>query len=296
MNLRRWYDDLPMKSKNVMRVAIAALAIVYALTWPVHGLAQGSESGGQKSVDWPVYGGQASFDHYSPLTQINRADVGKLETAWKFDTGEKGILQTSPIIVGRVLYAFTPTEKVIALDAASGKLLWKFDSGIFGTAPARGLAYWTDGKESRVFAGVMNYLYALDAATGKPVREFGEAGRVDLRKGLGRDYRLQDIALTSPGMVYKDLIIVGGREPETHPAPPGDIRAFDVRTGALRWTFHTIPHPGEFGYNTWPKDAWKSCGRRKQLVRNGARCSARHRLCAHRIGGVRLLRRRPSGQ
>ncbi len=214
----------------------------------------------QQNVDWPVYGGQSSSNHYSALSQIDRDNVTRLRVAWKCDTGERGILQTSPIMVGRILYAYTPTQKVIALDAASGRLLWKFDSGIQGTAPARGLSYWSDGKQSRLFAGVMNFLYALDPATGKPVLTFGENGRVDLRKGLGRPYRLQDIALTSPGLIYKDLIIVGGRVPETHPAPPGDVRAFDVRTGKLRWTFHTIPHPGEYGYDTWPKNAWTTAG------------------------------------
>ncbi|MBV8629460.1 MAG: c-type cytochrome, partial [Silvibacterium sp.] len=121
-------------------------------------------------------------------------------------------------------------------------------------------SWWTDGSESRLFAGVMNFLYALDPATGKPIAPFGENGRIDLRKDLRGDYREQSIALTSPGVVYKDFIIVGGRNPETHPAPPGDIRAFDVHTGALRWSFHTIPHPGEFGYDTWPNDAWLKSG------------------------------------
>ena len=105
-----------------------------------------------------------------------------------------------------------------------------------------------------------NLLYALDPATGKPIESFGEGGFIDLGKELRGDYKLQSIGLTSPGAIYKDLIIVGGRDPETHPAPPGDIRAFDVRTGALRWQFHTIPHPGEPGYETWPKDAWKTAG------------------------------------
>ncbi|HEV2273175.1 MAG TPA: pyrroloquinoline quinone-dependent dehydrogenase [Acidobacteriaceae bacterium] len=214
----------------------------------------------QASQDWPVYGGQAAGDHYSALDQINRSNVQALRVTWKFDSGEDGGLETSPIIVGRVLYTYTPRQEVIALDAASGKLLWKFDSGINGTQPARGLAYWTDGKERRILAGVMNFLYALDASTGKPIPGFGEDGRVDLRKGLGRDYEKQSIALTSPGIVYKDLIIVGGRNPEEHPAPPGDIRAYDVRSGALRWSFHTIPRPGEYGYDTWPKDAWKNAG------------------------------------
>jgi glucose dehydrogenase len=207
-----------------------------------------------------VYGGQAANDHYSALTQINRRNVNKLHVAWTFDTHEQGGLQTSPLIVGRTLYAYSPSQKVIALDAASGKLVWSFDSGIKGTQPARGLSYWHDASESRLFAGVMNYLYALDPATGKPIVQFGEGGRVDLRKGLRGDFEQQSIALTTPGVIYKDLIIVGGRNPETHPAPPGDIRAFDVHTGALRWSFHTIPHPGEEGYATWPSEAWKKSG------------------------------------
>jgi quinoprotein glucose dehydrogenase len=213
-----------------------------------------------QSLDWPVYDGHASGDHYSSLAQINRGNVHNLVVAWKFDSGERGGLETNPVVVGNVLYAFTPGHKVIALDAASGKLLWKFDPGIPGRGNSRAVSYWTDGHESRIFAGITHFLYALDATTGQPISSFGEDGRVDLRKGLGGDYKLQSISLSSPGIIYKDLIIVCGGMPETHPAPPGDVRAFDVRTGALRWTFHTIPHPGEFGYDTWPKDAWKDAG------------------------------------
>ena len=211
--------------------------------------------------DWPVYGGQKADDHYSPLTQISRSNVHALKVAWTFNTGEKAAgLQASPLIVGRTLYAYTPTQKVIALDAATGKLLWTFDSGVPSTQPVRGLTWWTDGAENRLFAGVANFLYALDPRDGKPIATFGEGGRIDLRKNLRGDYKEQSIALTTPGIIYKDLIIVGGRNPETHPAPPGDIRAFDVHTGAPRWSFHTIPHPGEDGYDTWPKDAWLRAG------------------------------------
>jgi quinoprotein glucose dehydrogenase len=214
----------------------------------------------QSSANWPVYGGGPESNHYSPLAQINRINVHKLKVAWTFDTGEQGNLEVNPVIVDGTLYAYTHRQKVIALDAASGKLKWAFDSGINGTQPARGIAYWTDGQTSRIFAGVMNFLYCLDARTGGPIGSFGENGRIDLRKGLRGDYEEQSIALTTPGIIYKNLIIVGGRNPETHPAPPGDVRAFDVRTGAQRWVFHTIPHPGEPGYETWPADAWQTAG------------------------------------
>jgi quinoprotein glucose dehydrogenase len=211
--------------------------------------------------DWPSYGSSPENDHYSPLAQINRNNVAQLKIAWTFDTGEEGGLQTSPLILDGVLYGITPSQKVFALNAATGELLWKFDSGVKGTQPDRGLAYWADGQDRRILVGVMNFLYALDATTGKPIATFGDHGRIDLRENLGRTpAAAQSIYLTSPGTIYKDLVIVGGRNPETLPAPPGNIRAYDVRSGTLRWSFHTIPHPGEFGYDTWPKDAWKTSG------------------------------------
>jgi quinoprotein glucose dehydrogenase len=213
----------------------------------------------QAQQDWPAYGGHDGT-HYSSLSQINRDNVKNLVVAWKYDTGEKGGIEANPIVVGQVLYTTTPGRSVIALDAATGKLIWKFKSDLEGSVLSRGVSYWTDGHQSRIFAGARNYLYALDAATGKVISGFGEQGRIDLRKGLREPHQQQSVELTTPGSIYKDLIIVGGANPETHPAPPGDIRAFDVRTGALRWTFHTIPRPGEYGYDTWPKDAWKNAG------------------------------------
>ncbi|HEX6822359.1 MAG TPA: PQQ-binding-like beta-propeller repeat protein [Candidatus Sulfotelmatobacter sp.] len=213
-------------------------------------------------TDWPMYGGDSAKTHYSPLQQINTANVTQLEVAWSYDTAETGGLQTSPIEVDGVLYGISPSQKVFALDAATGKLKWKFDSGVAGTQPDRGLSYWSspDKQDRRIIVGVMNFVYALDAETGKPIESFGDHGRVDLRQDLGRDPNTGFIALTSPAVVYKDLFIVGGRVPETLPALPGDIRAYDVRTGKPRWSFHTIPHPGEFGYDTWPKDAWQKSG------------------------------------
>ena len=247
-----------MRIADPLYYAISAVLFLGA-TAALHGQACKSDPLPHRA-DWPVYGGQPEGDHYSPLSQINRSNVQRLKQAWKFDAAEEGGLETNPIIVGRILFAYTATQKVIALEASTGKLLWKFDSGLHNTQPSRGLAYWSDGRHGRILAGVMNYLYALDADSGKVIPSFGEQGRIDLRKGLRGDYLSQSITLTSPGIIYQDLIIVGGRNPETHPSPPGDIRAFDVRTGSLRWTFHTIPHPDEFGYATWPADAWKTAG------------------------------------
>jgi quinoprotein glucose dehydrogenase len=223
--------------------------------------ANGKATGTKDSDNWRVYGGRATDDHYSDLRQINRTNVKKLEIAWTFDTGEKGWLETNPIVIDGVLYACTPDHSVIALNGATGKQIWKFDSGLDGVARSRGVSFWREGPESRIFAGFQNFLYALDAKTGRSIPGFGEDGRIDLRKGLrGEDYLSQSVQLTTPGTIYKDLIIVGGQNPETYPSPPGDIRAFNVRTGKVRWTFHTIPHPGEKGYETWPKDAWKTAG------------------------------------
>jgi quinoprotein glucose dehydrogenase len=210
--------------------------------------------------DWPVYGGTVENNHFSPLKQINRTNVQQLGVVWRFDTEETGGLQTSPIVVDGVLYGLTPTQKVFALNAATGKVLWKFESGIKGTQPDRGLAYWSDAQGKRILVAVMNFVYALDAATGKPILSFGKDGRIDLREDLGRDPTAQSIYVTSPAVIYKDLMIVGGREAETLPASPGDVRAYEVGSGKLRWSFHTIPHPGEFGYDTWPKEAWKTSG------------------------------------
>jgi quinoprotein glucose dehydrogenase len=213
----------------------------------------------QLSVDWPVYGGSAAGDRYSKLHQINSANVSALRIAWRYDTGAGG-LQMSPIVIGGTLYGCTPTQKVVALDGVTGKLEWEFDPGVVGLQPVRGLTYWTDGRESRLFTSSGHDLYALDPASGRPIVTFGQQGRIDLRKGLDRDYTGHATFLTSPGVIYRDLIIVGFRTAETKPAAPGAIRAYDVRTGALRWIFHLIPRPGEAGYETWPEEAWKTAG------------------------------------
>ncbi len=159
-----------------------------------------------------------------------------------------------------MVYAYTPSCEVIALDGATGREIWKFDSGMPGRGAQRGLTWWSDGQQKRLFASVMHYLYALDPATGKPLPDFGDGGRIDLRQNMSRDSSNLYVSLTTPGVIYKDMIITGFRTAESAPAAPGDIRAFDVRSGKLRWSFRTIPRPGDEGHNTWPSDAWKSAG------------------------------------
>jgi len=209
--------------------------------------------------DWPLYGGEGGR-RFSDLAQITRANVASLEQAWRFDMAEPGDPQTHPLAIGGVVYAYTPSLDTIALDGATGKLKWRFHSGVKAGGPQRGLAYWGRGKERRLFANAGSYLYALDPATGKPIAGFGQDGRIDLRAGLGRDPDKISVALTAPGTIWRDMIIMGFRTAESAPAAPGDIRAFDVRTGKLRWVFHTIPHPGEPGYESWPAGYWKTGG------------------------------------
>ena len=200
-----------------------------------------------QNADWPVYLGGKGRSLYSPLQQINRENVSQLEVAWIYETGDKGEYQANNLIVDGVLYTPSPKRKVIALDAATGRELWKWDpanerSGK-GRGRQRGLVYWENdtGGEKRLFTGVGGFLFALDPKTGETVRDFGENGSVDLSSGLN-----------TPGVVYHDLLILGGV------GGKGAVRAFDVRTGAQRWIFHLIPRPGEVGHDTWPEDAYKS--------------------------------------
>jgi quinoprotein glucose dehydrogenase len=234
------------------RLVVAAMAAVPALL-----AAQG------KSVDWPVYGGNTDHTHYSTLSQFTPANVARLQVAWTYETHDEGNgteMQANPIVVDGVLYATTPRLRVFALDAATGRELWKFDAN-GGNPPTsrfrhRGVVVTGD----RVLFTYRNKLWALDKRTGKPIPSFGDSGFVDLREGLGRLAANLSVSASTPGVVFEDMLIIGSTVSETLPGSPGDIRAYDLKTGALRWTFHTIPHPGEFGYDTWPPDAYKVNG------------------------------------
>jgi quinoprotein glucose dehydrogenase len=226
-----------------------------------------ADPGQRKNQSWPVSGGGPEGMRYSPLDQINRGNVRALQQAWRFDSGDEyegSELQCNPIIIDGVLYAATPRLRIISLDAATGKLLWDFDARrgetVKGKQRNRALTYWADGNDRRIFFGLGHWLYALDARTGQPVKSFGDNGRIDLREGLGRDPEGLTVQANSPGVVYRDMLILGMLTSEDLPSAPGFVRAFDVRTGKIRWVFRTIPQPGEFGYETWPKDAWTYTG------------------------------------
>ena len=217
---------------------------------------------------WEIYGGGNDQIRYSRLTRINRENVQDLAVAWTYDTRDAfpgSEMQCNPIVVDGVLYATSPRLKVIALDAATGEELWTHRPVVDGEEVSgrfrnRGLMHWAEGGDSRILVAARHLLFALDAKTGQPVPEFGSDGSIDLRENLGRDPESLTISLSTPGVVYQDLVIIGSIVSEGLPAAPGDIRAYDARTGELRWSFHTMPHPGEEGYETWPPDAWKIVG------------------------------------
>jgi len=219
-------------------------------------------------TDWRYYGGAPDQTRYSPLDQITRDNVARLQVAWTYDTGDAfkdSEMQCQPVVAHGVLYATSPKLRVFALDAATGAVKWDFNPTPDAKNPTRtrirGLMYWERGEERRIYFGARNWLYALDARTGRPIESFGDKGRIDLREGFeGRDPRTLNVGLNTPGVFYNDLLVLGSIVPEGLPSAPGDIRAFNVDTGKQVWAFHTIPHPGEPGYDTWPKEAWKYSG------------------------------------
>jgi quinoprotein glucose dehydrogenase len=211
---------------------------------------------------WPVNGGPYNI-RYTQLVQITPANVRQLEVAWSWDAHEAfkdSEMQSNPIVADGILYATTPKMHVIALDARSGREVWSFDASrgepVQRRFRHRGVTVYKD----RLFVTYRNLLWAIDRKTGQPIQRFGDDGHVDLRKGLDRPFETLSVSASSPGVVFDDMIIFGSTVPETLPGAPGDIRAYDVNSGQIRWTFHTIPHPGEIGFGTWPPDAWKVSG------------------------------------
>jgi quinoprotein glucose dehydrogenase len=234
--------------------------------------------GAPAAQEWRSYLGDKGFSHYSPLAQINTSNVGRLQEVWRYDAGgaaDNGStqMQCSPIVVKGILYCTSPQLHVFALDAATGTELWRFEpGGAQGLLPNpnRGVVYWeastaddtrklTDGPQ-RILYTAGSFLYALDARTGKPIASFGDDGKVDLHQGLPERFADEAVVATTPGSVYRNLLIIGSRVNEFKGAAPGHIRSFDIVSGELRWVFHTIPQAGEYGAQSWPADRLETAG------------------------------------
>ena len=231
---------------TVLFIGTAALVVGLGLT-----------AFGQQQREWRDYAGGPDSSRFVAATAINRSNVSKLEVAWSYPGGQTDF---NPLVVRDVVYGRGPNGSFVALEAATGKQIWISErtEGF----NVRGMNYWEskDGKDRRLIFSTGNMLQALDAQTGRVVPSFGKDGRVDLRAGLDRDPEKVNQQSRTPGRVFENLLIMGSATNQEYDSAPGDIRAFDVRTGALVWTFHTVPRPGEFGYETWPPDAWKTVG------------------------------------
>jgi quinoprotein glucose dehydrogenase len=225
-------------------------------------------------TDWPAYYHDPAAQRYSPLTQINAANVSKLKLAWQYGVDAKSVdlnsasrlltaTEAVPIMVGGVLFTPTVHHNIVALDPETGKEVWKYDLGS-AAGPLRGVTYWQGDKEAppEILAGTSDgRLIAINAKTGKLVPGFGKEGVLDLRVGVTEKFPTAAYHMASPGVIYRSLIITGAQGKEDDPDGPAmDVRAWDLHTGRLVWTFHTLPHPGEPGSETWPKDNWITAG------------------------------------
>ncbi|MCE7065730.1 PQQ-binding-like beta-propeller repeat protein [Dyadobacter sp. CY326] len=207
--------------------------------------------------DWPEYNGDGERSHYTTLNQINKENVVQLKVAWTYASGgadtlrNRSQMQCNPIVIDGVLYGVAASIQAFAIDAATGKGIWKSDLPDVSGTLSRGVTYWANGDDKRIFFGTANWLYALNAQTGKLIASFGDKGKIDLKAGIDRPGADDFISSNTPNTIYKNLIIVGGRVSENETALLGDVRAYDTVTGRLVWTFHTIPEKGAFGSETW---------------------------------------------
>jgi glucose dehydrogenase len=236
--------------RRALRVGRVVLIIALAAT--------AMSASDQNPREWRDYGGGPDNSKFSTLKQINKSNVTKLDVAWTYPYGET---MFNPIVARGVIYGKGRNNALVALDAETGKEIWIHD-GLEGIT-RRGMNYWEskDGKDRRLIFSINDYLQEIDATTGKSIVKFGQDGVVDLREGLGRDKeKIGRIQSNTPGKVFENLVLIGSATGEAYLSPPGDLRAYDIVTGKLAWQFHTVPHPGEYGYDTWPKDAWKYIG------------------------------------
>lgn len=268
-NMKSTYSNRVFKHTDSLQILITQLALVIFIVCSCN-------PGDNKDyTSWKIYGGSKESIRYSTLREIDTNNVSQLQVAWVYNTGDADTanhsqIQCNPIIIDSLLYGVTPQLKLFALDAATGKEKWVFNPFDtlrgnkklnFGLNNCRGVTYWSDNNEKRIFYTAGSDVYAVNGLTGKLITSFGDTGKVDLHKGLGREVEDLFITATTPGIIYKDLLIMGSRVDEGPAAAPGHIRAYDVRTGEQKWIFHTIPHPGEFGFDTWEDTiAYKNIG------------------------------------
>lgn len=227
---------------------------------------------GKEDINWPVYLGDYQSSHFVEATEIDRSNVAQLQVAWTFNGGKadpnnRSQIQCNPLIVDGVMYGSTASLKFVALNAATGELIWfynPFEAEFknFGMGVNRGLIYWEspDKKDKRLYFSAGPFLHCLNATDGKLITTFGDGGKVSLKSGLDKDVEDRFVLSNTPGVIFEDNIIIGTRVDETSGAAPGHIRAFNIHTGERAWIFHTIPHPGEFGHETWPENAWQEIG------------------------------------
>lgn len=263
---------------------ILLLAALLALSMPARHTAQaqtGKRAGG-KATEWLSYGGDKASSKYSPLAQINSNNFNRLKVAWTWRSADEEVVkanpqlktwvwEATPLMVGGVLYVSTSLSQVAAVDAATGKTRWGYDPETWknGTPSNngfvhRGVAYWADGNDQRILFGTGDgYLICLNAKTGKPIATFGQNGRIDLTRGLGRPVDRRLYGVSSPPIICRDVVVMGSKVhdvPLAKEMPPGDVRGFDVRTGKQLWQFRAIPGAGEFGNSTWEQGSWKTTG------------------------------------
>lgn len=210
----------------------------------------------ERYANWSNYRGTKDSNQYSSLSQINVSNVKDLQVAWTYQCGDADdhtTIECNPIVVDGVMYVTTPRVALVALDAETGQEIWKFEpfQGDAAAGVNRGVAYWSRDQDKRILLGAGHRLFAINAQNGQPVAQFGQNGSIDLRENLYADTSKISISLTTPGIIYNDLIIIGSATGEGYNASPGHIRAYDVVSGKMEWIFHTIPRPGEFGYDTW---------------------------------------------
>jgi len=257
----------PLLSRRISAEAkplMPHISILILLTFLLVGCGRESGRSIKEYSNWSSYAGSSDSAQYSSLDQINRSNVKRLEVAWSYSTGDNNRYSFAPLVVDDRAFVLAKNNSIVAIDAANGDEIWTHvPMGENKAITHRGINYWEseDRSDQRLFFASDHYLRAIDARTGKAISSFGERGSVNLKEGLGRDPASFSIVQShSPGRVFENLLILGSATNEGYGSAPGDVRAYDVQTGKIVWTFHTIPHPGEFGYDTWPEDSWKTVG------------------------------------